>query len=253
MARPLRIEYDGAVYHITSRGNDKKRIYRDEEDRALFLSILHSVNQKYNWRCHAYCLMDNHYHLVIETPDGNLSKGMRQLNGVYTQACNKRHNRVGHIFQGRYKAIVIDKESHLLEVCRYVVLNPVRAHAVKKPEQWKWSSYRGTVGLEELHYSLSIDWILGQFGTKRATAWKKYEEFVYGGISEESLWEDVRGQILLGQEAFVERMLEHTKGSEGLKEIPKGQRYLNRPDCGRYSAKVLKRTKQKGTKRQEKL
>jgi putative transposase len=250
MARPLRIEYDGALYHITSRGNDKKRIYRDEGDCELFLSILAGINRKYNWLCHAYCLMDNHYHLVIETPDGNLSKGMRQLNGVYTQAYNKRHNRVGHIFQGRYKAILIEKESHLLEVCRYVVLNPVRANAVKKPEQWKWSSYQGTVGIENPHKSLTTDWILGQFGARISMARSRYEEFVYGGIGELGIWKDVRGQILLGQEAFVERILEHAKGCEELKEIPKGQRYLNRPELRQIFGKGVEKDK---VKRDEKI
>lgn len=118
MARPLRIEYDGALYHVTSRGNEKKPIFKDDADRSIFLDTLHKVNKRYNWICYAYCLMNNHYHLVIETPDGNLSKGVRQLNGVYTQTFNKRHKRVGHILQGRYKAILIQKESHLLEVCK---------------------------------------------------------------------------------------------------------------------------------------
>jgi REP element-mobilizing transposase RayT len=139
MARPLRIEYEGAVYHVTSRGNERKPVFKDDGDREVFLDTLHKVNKRYNFLCYAYCLMDNHYHLIIETPDGNLSKGMRQLNGVYTQAFNKRHHRVGYIFQGRYKSILIQKESHLLEVCRYVVLNPVRAKAVNSPEEWRWS------------------------------------------------------------------------------------------------------------------
>ena len=119
MARPLRIEYDGALYHITTQGNDKKAIFQDKEDRDLFLDILYKINQRHHWICHAYCLMNNHYHLVIETPDGNLSKGMRQLNGVYTQTYNKKYHRAGHLFQGRYKAILIQKEPYLLEVCRY--------------------------------------------------------------------------------------------------------------------------------------
>lgn len=114
MARPLRIEYPGAVYHITSRGNEKKPIYKDDQDRENFLSVLDKVNKRYHWHCHAYCLMGNHFHLLIETLEGNLSLGMRQLNGVYTQTFNKRHQRVGHLFQGRYKAIVIQKDSHLL-------------------------------------------------------------------------------------------------------------------------------------------
>ena len=127
MSRPLRIQYAGAVYHVTSRGNEKKPVFKDDEDRRTFLNTLQHVNKRYNWICHAYCLMANHFHLLIETPDGNLSPGMRQLNGVYTQLFNKRHGRTGHLFQGRYSAILIQKDSHLLEVCRYVVLNPVRA------------------------------------------------------------------------------------------------------------------------------
>ncbi len=140
MARPLHIEYPGAVYHITNRGNDKKAVFKDDQDRETFLKILAFVNKRYHWLCHAYCLMDNHYHLMIETPDGNLSLGMRQLNGVYTQARNKRYNKTGHLFQGRYKSILIQKDSHLLEVCRYVVLNPVKAswgqvHTVGVPSE----------------------------------------------------------------------------------------------------------------------
>ena len=148
MARPLRIEYAGAVYHITSRGNEKKAVFKSDQDRINFLNTLQHVKKRYNWICHAYCLMDNHYHLLIETPDGNLAIGMRQLNGVYTQLFNKLHGRTGHLFQGRYKSILIQKDSHLLEVCRYVVLNPVRAKMVEAPEAWKWSSYRATAGRE---------------------------------------------------------------------------------------------------------
>ena len=230
MARPLRIEYDGAIYHITSRGNARKPIFKDDEDRILFLDTLHKVNKRYNWLCHAYCLMNNHYHILVETPDGNLCKGMRQLNGVYTQSFNRRHKRVGHIFQGRYKAVLIEKESHLLEVCRYVVLNPVRAKAVKKPEEWKWSSYRATAGMEPLPHCLRREWILGQFGTKKGWSEKKYKEFVEAGIGEEPIWRKVRGQILFGEEGFVEKFITYLKGHEDIKEIPKSQRYINRPD-----------------------
>ncbi len=157
MARPLRIEYPGAVYHVTSRGNEKKPIFKDDDDRASFLSILARVNKRYNWLCHAYCLMDNHYHLLLETPEGNLALGMRQLNGVYTQTFNKRHNRAGHLLQGRYKGILVQKDSHLLDVSRYVVLNPVRARMVETPDTWKWSSYRATAGKSGPHACLTID------------------------------------------------------------------------------------------------
>jgi len=135
MARPLRIQYAGAVYHVTSRGNGGGSMFKEDQDRLMLLNVLEDFNDRYHWFCHAYCLMDNHYHLVIETPDGNLSKGMRHLNGVYTMRFNRNHHCIGHVLQGRYKAILIQKESHLLEVCRYVVLNPVRAGIVKT-SQW---------------------------------------------------------------------------------------------------------------------
>jgi putative transposase len=123
---PLRHEYPGAVYHLTSRGNARQKIFLDDTDRKKFLDVLSQAVSRYGWLCHAYSLMDNHYHLLVETPKGNLSIGMRQLNGIYTQAFNRRHRRVGHLFQGRYKAILVQKQAHLLELCRYVVLNPLR-------------------------------------------------------------------------------------------------------------------------------
>jgi len=181
MVRPLRIEYAAAVYHITSRGNEKKAVFKDDQDNTNFLNVLQHVNKGCHWICHAYCLMDNHYHLLIETPDGNLSLGMRQLNGVYTQLFNKRHQRTGHLFQGRYKSILIEKDSYLLEVCRYVVLNPVRAGMVERPEEWKWSSYRATAGRETPARCLRVDWVLGQFSHKRAKAERAYRQFVTWG------------------------------------------------------------------------
>jgi REP element-mobilizing transposase RayT len=229
MARPMRIEYDGAVYHVTSRGNARKAIYKDTADRENFLEVLRKVNIRYNWLCHVYCLMNNHYHLVIETPDGNLSRGMRQLNGVYTQLLNKRHNRVGHIFQGRYKAILIQKETHLLEVCRYVVINPVRARSVQKPEDWLWSSYCGTMGIGKAHPAVTTDWILGQFGTRRKEAQRRYRAFVEAGIGRKGIWEEVRGQSLLGEAGFAENLMGYLKGQQDIREIPRSQRFADRP------------------------
>lgn len=230
MARPLRIEYDGAVYHVTSRGNDRKSIYASHEDRAAFLDILADTNRTFNWLCHAYCLMNNHYHLIIETPDGNLSKGMRQLNGVYTQSYNRRHGRSGHIFQGRFKAVLVEKESHLLEACRYVVLNPVRAKAATHPEQWQWSSYRATAGVEKPHRCLTTDWVLGQFGGKRREAKRNYREFVKAGIGQETIWKKVKGQGILGEDDFVETLSSYMKGQRDIQEIPKRQRFVTRPE-----------------------
>ena len=251
MARPLRIEYDGALYHITSRGNARKPIFKGDEDREAFLEILHNTNIRYNWICHAYCLMNNHYHVIIETPDGNLSRGMRQLNGVYTQAFNRRHKRVGHIFQGRYKAILIQKESHLLEVSRYVVLNLVRAKAVIRPDQWRWSSYPATsgTGKEKPHACLTMDWILGQFGRKRRRAEKKYREFVEAGIGEGKLWEQLKGQCILGEEDFIETLLGYVKGQRDIKEIPKSQRYIKRPGLEEIFADKQMRNKADRTAR----
>lgn len=233
MARPLRIEYSGAIYHLTSRGNERKDVFRDDEDRQTFLSILHRVNKRYNWVCHAYCLMANHYHLLIETPDGNVSLGMRQLNGVYTQAFNRRHRRTGHLFQGRYKAILIQKESHLLEVSRYIVLNPLRAGAVATPGDWTWSSYRAMAGKEKPHPCLSTEWILKQFSGDREKAQKEYRKFALEGIRKESIWAGLRGQVLLGGVAFVEGLIDHFKKHKNIPEIPKGQRFANRPELGK--------------------
>jgi putative transposase len=229
MARPLRIEYPGAVYHVTSRGNEKKPVFKDDHDRESFLNALQHVNKRYNWTCHAYCLMTNHYHLLIETPDGNLSIGMRQLNGVYTQLFNKWHGRTGHLFQGRYKAILIQKDSHLLEVCRYVVLNPIRAKMVERPEDWKWSSYLATAGKTKLHPSLTTDWVLGQFSRKRGKAEQEYRQFVNAGIGQKTIWTEVRGQSLLGEDAFMEKLTDHLKKHKDIPEIPRSQRYATRP------------------------
>jgi putative transposase len=230
MSRPLRIEYPGAVYHVTSRGDARRPIYADDKDRLLFLDVLTSIVSRFHWLCHAYCLMNNHYHLVVETPEGNLSRGMRQLNGVYTQRFNRRHRRPGHVFQGRYKAIVVEKESYLLELCRYVVLNPVRARAVDAPDAFMWSSYRATAGLTDIPDCLTADWILAHFGKKRKTAQKHYREFVRAGESKEKPWDHLRGQIYLGDDQFVLAMKSLVQESDTLTEVPRIQRYADRPE-----------------------
>ncbi|MDD5773098.1 MAG: transposase [bacterium] len=230
MARPIRIEYEGAIYHVTSRGNAKRDIFKDDIDRNTFIKILKQAVISYNLICHGYCLMDNHFHLILETPDGNLSKGMRHINGVYTQAYNKRHKSAGHIFQGRYKAIVIERDSYLLEVSRYVVLNPVRAGMVEKAKKWNWSSYNSTAGLKTTENWLTVDWILSQFGKREKEARKKYMEFVREGKGQGSIWEEVKGQSILGGQKFTDKLIEYLAGNKDIKEIPKKQRYLARPD-----------------------
>ncbi len=147
MARQLRLEYPGACYHLTARGNEQQTIFHDDADRQQFLRLFGQEILQQRWRCYAYCLMGNHYHLLIETPEPNLSRGMRRLNGSYTQRFNWRHQRVGHLLQGRFKSLVVERDTYLLELCRYVVLNPVRAGLVETPQEWLWSSYGATAGL----------------------------------------------------------------------------------------------------------
>ncbi|MBF0134472.1 MAG: transposase [Magnetococcales bacterium] len=171
MARPLRIELSGGLYHVTSRGDRREDIYFSEDDRHTWLEVFGQVCERFNWACHAYCQMTNHYHIVVETPEGNLSQGMRQLNGVYTQSINRTYGRVGHVFQGRFKGILVEKDAYLLDLSRYVVLNPVRAGMVANSRDWPWSSHRAMLGEEAVPKWLETDWVLGQFAEDRVLPW----------------------------------------------------------------------------------
>jgi len=220
MARPLRLELENGLYHVTSRGDRREDIYVDDEDRVAWLKILGASCYRYNWRCHAYCLMDNHYHIVIETAEANLSKGMRHLNGVYTQAYNRRHNRVGHVFQGRFKGILVDKDEYLLELSRYVVLNPLRAGMTKTIYAWRWSSYRAMLGKAEVPNWLETDWILSYFSKRRKTAIKKCQEFVREGVGMPSIWIDLKKQIFLGNEKFITKHQKLIDKKQKIEEVP---------------------------------
>lgn len=224
MARPLRIEFAGALYHVTARGNAQGDIYLCDDDRFKFLSLLDNTCNRYHWYCHAYCLMSNHYHLLIETPDANLSKGMKYLNGTYTQSFNRQNNRVGHVFQGRYKAILVEKESYLLELARYIVLNPVRARMVREAKDWPWSSYRATAGFILPEPCLTTDWVLSSYGRTRKRAQQRYRAFVQEGKNQPSPWESLKNQIYLGDDAFVEDMQCKLDPSQSLNDIPKIQK-----------------------------
>ncbi|HEY3308943.1 MAG TPA: transposase [Desulfuromonadaceae bacterium] len=230
MARPLRIEFPSAVYHITTRGNARADIFEDDNDRNLFCMVLGQVVKRFNWLCHAYCLMSNHYHLLIETPDGNLSAGMRQLNGIFTQTFNRRHCTDGHLFKGRFKAVLVEKESHLLGLCRYVVLNPVRAGMVKAPEDFEWSSYLHTLGKRQQPDLLTTEWLLANFSSSLRKARSEYRQFVKDGIEgKESPWGKLSGQIILGSETFLDKLKEILGEKEGIAEIPRIQRFAGRP------------------------
>ena len=226
MARPLRLELAGGLYHVTSRGDGREDIYLSDTDRLAWLEIFTQVCQRFNWICHAWCQMDNHYHLLIETPEANLSQGMRQLNGVYTQYFNRSNGRVGHVYQGRYKAILVEHDSYLLELARYVVLNPLRANRVKRLDQWPWSSYLATCGQVDVPAWLNTDGLLSQFGKRRAQAIEGYIEFVHQGARLPSVWTQLQGQIYLGSEKFVAKMQKLIDKQPSLKEIPRAQRRL---------------------------
>lgn len=234
MARPLRIELAGGLYHVTSRGDRREDIYLGDVDREAWLAVFAQVCSRFNWRCHAWCQMTNHYHIVVETAEANLAQGMRQLNGVYTQHVNRAHQRVGHVFQGRYKAILVEKEGHLLELGRYVVLNPLRAGMTQNVADWLWSSYGAMVGMVPCPDWLETDWFLGQFSPQRSSAQSQYIDFVRAGVGLPSIWGGLRNQIYLGDAAFVTRMQALNPENQRLTEVPRLQRRLNAKPLADY-------------------
>ena len=183
MPRPPRICFPGAVYHITARGVDGAAIYRDAADRRLFLVLLALVVDGTGWRVYAYCLMGNHYHLLLETPRPNVSSGMQYLNGVYGQRFNRRHGRTGHLLGGRFHSALVERQSHLLEAARYVVLNPVRADLREHPAGWPWSSYRATAGTAPPPAFLDRRRLLKIFHADPNRAQRAYRSFVAAGRS----------------------------------------------------------------------
>jgi putative transposase len=225
VARPLRLEYEGGLYHVTARGNAGELIFRTKADYERFLSAAGQTVSRYSWTCHAYCLMGNHYHLLVETPRANLAAGMRHLNGIYAQAFNRAHGRIGHVFQGRYRAVVVEKERHLLALSRYIALNPVRAGLCGKPSEWLWSSYASTCGLCPAVSFLTSEWLLGCFSFDPGRARSLYHAFVEKP-DETAPMDELRGELYLGNEAFAERV---SRQAPSDMELPKVQRVPVRP------------------------
>ena len=230
MARALRILFPGAHYHVTCRGNDRKAIFSDDSDREALLEKLRGSLAIYQVELHAYVLMSNHFHLMVSTPRGNLSEFMRHFNVSYTSVYNRRHNRVGHLYQGRYKAILIDQDSYLLELSRYVHLNPVRIRQrkpiqeqIRELEKYRWSSYPGYLDGKKKQSWVRYDSVLGQIGESRA----KYRQFVVEGMRRgyTTPWEDVTGQVILGEQDFVEKV-KHRLGKPGSKREQPSVRQL---------------------------
>jgi REP element-mobilizing transposase RayT len=228
MGRPLRIEYPGALYHITARGNERKDIFFDNEDKATFLGIIEDYHDRFGILIHAFVLMDNHYHLILETPQGNLLKIMHGINAGYTGYFNRRHGRSGHLFQGRYKGILVEKESYLLQLSCYVHLNPMRARIVETPEHYAWSSYPSYIGKGKEYRWVEYSWVLTFFDRDKAQARRKYrqqvEEASLTGL--ESPARKVHGRVILGSEGFVEEIKQRLSGKLLSAEIPERKRLL---------------------------
>ncbi len=214
---------------MTCRGNEKREIFRDAVDRRDLLDLIGRVVDTLRWRVHAYVLMGNHYHLLLETPEPNLSRGMHQLNGIYTQRFNRRYERVGHLFQGRFKSILVEKDAHLLELIRYVVLNPVRAGIAPGPGQWDWSNYLATAGLARAPVWLEVNWTLAQFGGG-ALAADRYRQFVDAGMREpRTPWVNLRKQVFLGGDRFQRAVQARINSGSPNEEVPWGDRHFVRP------------------------
>jgi putative transposase len=179
--RKPRPEVPGGFFHVCARGYAQAPLFLDDADYEAWLRILARTVDAFSWRCHAYCVMPNHFHLLLDTPQPTRSAGMRHLNGSYAQRCNTRYDGSGHVFQGRYSAQPVLEEPHFLETCRYIVLNPVRAGLRDAPEKWRWNSYRATVGSVRPPAFLTVDTVLAAFGTDVERAQERYRQFVSEG------------------------------------------------------------------------
>jgi putative transposase len=241
MARPLRVQFPGGLYHVSARGNEQKLIFADDVDCDLFLRVLVSVVERYHVLCHAYCLMNNHYHLLLETPDSNLSHAMRQLNGVYSQRFNRRHGRTGHLLGGRFHAVVVHRDVHLREVSRYIVLNPVRAGLVDDPAEWRWSSYLATVGEALVPSFLTTEWLLGLSGmAERVGAQRAYREFVRAGV-DKMPEAPTRLESDFGAPRSKLAVPPGFKAGGRQSEIPRAQRFASRPPLSELFSGVVSR------------
>ena len=232
MARPLRIEYPGAFYHVTSRGNEQKDVFKSQRDREKFLSYLESAVVRYGAVVHTWCLMSNHYHLLLETPAGNLSQIMRHINGAYTTYFNVKRKRAGHLFQGRYKAILVEADAYALELSRYMHLNPVRAGMVAKPEDYRWSSYRSYIGDSLTPAWLKTDFILGYVGkgaSKASTMYRRFVEDLLDRTYESPLHATVASTVLGGEEFIRAVSVRHVGQTRAARNLPAVKALARRP------------------------
>ena len=229
MSRPPRLQFPGALYHVTSRGNRRADIYVDARDHLHWLDTLADTAARYAFRVHGYCHMPNHFHLLVETPRANLARGMAHLNGAYSRWFNHRHGLIGHLFQARYHAIVLQKQTHLLELARYTARNPVRAKLVTDPADWPWTSYMLTQEILPPPVWLDTNFILKKFGENRTDAIKAYNQFVREGIGSANPLFGVKNQLLLGDDAFIERFQTASPEQEmgGISRVQRGTMALS--------------------------
>jgi len=227
MSRAWRIEYEGALYHLLSRGNEQRDIFEDHKDRILFLDTIGEFSERFEIHVFAYVMMDNHYHLLVRTRHANLKKAMHWFGTTYTQRFNRRHFRSGHLFQGRYKSILVQNDAYMLQLSHYIHRNPLRAGIVKRLADYRWSSYRSYAYGRKFPEWLSTDLIFSQFKSKDRP--KRYREKVQGYAKEEKrLWEDLRHGLFLGSKGFVERIRKQHLPSETESAIPQ-QAQTSRP------------------------
>ena len=231
MSRPLRVLFPGALYHVFSRGNDRRPIFGVETDFVRFLELLALGIDRHGWRCHAYCLMHNHYHLLVDTPRANLSEGMRHLNGCYAQDFHRRHGTVGHLFQGRFGATLVEKdEGHVFAVVRYIARNPVAAGICERPQDWPWSSYAALIGERPPPDWLTTHWLLGLVGSSGEAARRRLRSYVEAAEPDVDL--GVRG-VYLGSDSFIDA---HTPDLAAHDEIPRSHRRPIRQPLGQLLA-----------------
>ncbi len=241
MARPLRVEFPGALYHVTARGNERRAVFRDDEDRRMLLATLAQACEDFGLRIHGYCLMPNHYHLLVETPRGNLSRAVGWLQTTYTIRFNRRHRRSGHLFQGRFKAQVIGAEDYARQLLCYVHLNPVRPrdkNALVPADrraalgQWRWSSHLAYLGRVPAPPWLCTDW-LAFFGRTGPQARRAYEQLIGEAFGRrvESPWDQLRGGLALGNAALqkrVDSLLRKKKGPDELRWLARAEQRADR-------------------------
>jgi REP element-mobilizing transposase RayT len=235
MARPLRAEHEAAVYHIMSKGNRAEYIFDSDEDKEYYLDVIRKAVDRYRLEVYAYCVMGNHYHLLMGVPLGVLSKAMHFIQSVYGSHMRRERELIGHVFAGRYKSLCVEKESYLLELSRYIHLNPVRAGIAHRPEEYQWSSYVGYISKDNSSNWLKTDWLLQQYGVSYGVARRKYMEFVNAGITEGADFpvNGIVGQAILGRKEFIGQIVEAMEDGRSLQDIVSKRSYSGAIDVGK--------------------